>query len=288
MELPSRRLVLSPGANNFGTVQKMNLTACESLASPTGTIICMCFPECFEPKFLQPKKKKKSSFYCFGRTDCPVTWLWKDRTSLQSNQAVRIEYFQLEGTYKDHLVQLPEQFRADHKHVKGIVQMSLEHWQAGVSTVPLGSLLQCFTMLLVKKYFLVSSLNFLWCSFEPFLYILSLDTRGKRDQPLSLHFHSSGSFREQWGHLFSPNQRSPKPSVLSIVLFQPWQSCVGLYRMFHCLVGCCWRDSTSSRGVANVLVPSCFLPGFPSAWASCSNAATPAAPSGAWILPDYK
>lgn len=62
MELPSCRLVLSLDANFFGTVQKMNLTACESLASPTVTIICMCFPECFEPKSLQPKKKKKKVF----------------------------------------------------------------------------------------------------------------------------------------------------------------------------------------------------------------------------------
>lgn len=132
MELPSRRLVLSLGANFFGTVQKMNPTAYESLASPTVTIICMCFPECFGPKSLQPKSKK--SFCCFGRRDYPVTWLWKDGTPLQSNQAVKNRVFSilnivgmLEGTYKAHLVQLPEQFRADHKHVvKGIVQISLE------------------------------------------------------------------------------------------------------------------------------------------------------------------
>lgn len=52
MELPSRRLVLSLDANFFGTVQKTNLTAYESLVSPTLTIICMCFPECFGPKAL--------------------------------------------------------------------------------------------------------------------------------------------------------------------------------------------------------------------------------------------
>ena len=41
--------------------------------------------------------------------------------------------FQLEGTYNDHLVQLPDQFRADQKLkyiIKGMVQMSLKHWQA--------------------------------------------------------------------------------------------------------------------------------------------------------------
>ena len=40
--------------------------------------------------------------------------------------------FELEGTYNDHLVQLPDQFRADQKlkHVKGILQMPLKQWQA--------------------------------------------------------------------------------------------------------------------------------------------------------------
>jgi len=39
----------------------------------------------------------------------------------------------LEGTYNDHLVELPDHFRADQKlkHViKGIGQMLLKHWQA--------------------------------------------------------------------------------------------------------------------------------------------------------------
>jgi len=42
----------------------------------------------------------------------------------------RMEYFQLEETYDDHLVQLPDHFRADQKlkHViKGVVQMPLKH-----------------------------------------------------------------------------------------------------------------------------------------------------------------
>ena len=39
----------------------------------------------------------------------------------------------MEGTYKDHLVQLPDQFRADQKlkhAIKGVVQMSFKHSQA--------------------------------------------------------------------------------------------------------------------------------------------------------------
>lgn len=49
----------------------------------------------------------------------------------------RIEWnriFYLERTYNDHLVQLPNQFRADQKLkvvANGIFQKLLEHWQAG-------------------------------------------------------------------------------------------------------------------------------------------------------------
>ena len=43
---------------------------------------------------------------------------------------IRIEYFQLEGTYSDYLGQLPDHFRAHQKlkHIiKSIVQMPLKH-----------------------------------------------------------------------------------------------------------------------------------------------------------------
>ena len=49
----------------------------------------------------------------------------------------------------------------------------------GASTTSLGSLLQCLTTRLVKKCFLMSSLNLSWCSFESFPCVLSLDTREK-------------------------------------------------------------------------------------------------------------
>lgn len=122
--------------------------------------------------------------------------------------------------------------------------MCLEHWQAGILTLSLGRLLQCFTMLLVKKYFPCPVWAFsgavLNRSYASYHWI-----PGGRDQHLSLHFHSSGSIREEWGHPFSPNQRSPKPLLLSIVLFQPWQSCVGLYRCF-----------TTQWGVAEETAPA--------------------------------
>ena len=100
----------------------------------------------------------------------------------------------MEGSYNDHLVQWPDQFRADQKlkHVKRcIFQMPLDTWtllaadRPGASTTSLGSLFQCLTTLSVKKCFLMSSVNLLWHSFEPFPCGLSLDTRKKNSAPPS-------------------------------------------------------------------------------------------------------
>ncbi|KAK4828289.1 hypothetical protein QYF61_024954 [Mycteria americana] len=46
----------------------------------------------------------------------------------------------------------------------------------GDSTTSLGSLFQCLTTLLVKKFFLISNLNFPWCNLRPFPLVLSLVT----------------------------------------------------------------------------------------------------------------
>lgn len=46
----------------------------------------------------------------------------------------REEVFQLEGIYQWYLVQLPEQYRDDQKLksvIRGIIQVSFEHFQAG-------------------------------------------------------------------------------------------------------------------------------------------------------------
>jgi len=42
----------------------------------------------------------------------------------------------------------------------------------GASTPSLGSLFQRFTTLSVKKFFLISSLNLLWCNLRPFPLVL--------------------------------------------------------------------------------------------------------------------
>jgi len=57
----------------------------------------------------------------------------------------------------------------------------------GASTTSLESLFQCLTNLSVKKCFLMSSLNLLWHSFEPFPRVLSLDHREKTSAPPSPH-----------------------------------------------------------------------------------------------------
>jgi len=85
----------------------------------------------------------------------------------------------------NHLVKLPDHFRADQKQIiKDIVQIivtdSLEKL-----TISLGSLFQCLTTLLVKKCFLMSSLNIPWHSFEQFPCVLPLDIREKRSVPPS-------------------------------------------------------------------------------------------------------
>jgi len=83
------------------------------------------------------------------------------------------------------------------------------------STASLGSLFQCLTTLLVKKCFLMSSLNLSWCSFEPFPCVLSLDPRGKSSaprSPLPLLRKLQRAMRSPLSLLFS---RLDKPKDLS-------------------------------------------------------------------------
>ncbi|KAK4821803.1 hypothetical protein QYF61_003832 [Mycteria americana] len=56
----------------------------------------------------------------------------------------------------------------------------------GDSTTSLGSLFQCLTTLLVKKFFLISNLNLPWRNLRPFSLVLSLVTWEKRPTPTSL------------------------------------------------------------------------------------------------------
>lgn len=71
---------------------------------------------------------------------------------------------QLEGIFKYHQVQLPDQLRANQKLediIEGIIKCLLKSDRHGVSATSLGSLFQCLTTFKVKKKMknVLSSLN---------------------------------------------------------------------------------------------------------------------------------
>lgn len=68
-------------------------------------------------------------------------------------------------------------------------------------------LFQCLIILSVKKYFLISSLNFHWCSFNH-CHASNQHTWGRRDQHLSLNFLSP----ESWESSEVSPQNSFSPS----------------------------------------------------------------------------
>lgn len=102
----------------------------------------------------------------------------------------RIGIVQLEETDNDHPVQLPWGSLKLQHVAKGsmplafVAQMLLKHWQAGVLASSLGSLFLGYNTLLVNKCFLMSGLNLHFLSFEPFLWLPSLDSRQRRSTPL--------------------------------------------------------------------------------------------------------
>jgi len=69
--------------------------------------------------------------------------------------------------------------------LRALPKCLLNRGRLGASTTSLVSPFKCFNTLLVRKCFLMSSLNLFLCSFEPFLRVLSLDTREKRSTPPS-------------------------------------------------------------------------------------------------------
>ena len=82
---------------------------------------------------------------------------------LHEKREVIIEPFELEGTTKGHLVQLPAVNRDTHSSISAQSPSSLT---SGVcrnrtSTCCLGNLCQCLTTLVIKNIFLMSNLNLL-------------------------------------------------------------------------------------------------------------------------------
>lgn len=90
---------------------------------------------------------------------------------------------------------MPDHFRADLKLTyitKGIFQTLLNTDNIGAySSTTLEILFHSLATFLVKKFFLMSSLNLPWHGFEPFSRVLSLNPREKGSH-LPLDFPSRG------------------------------------------------------------------------------------------------
>ena len=87
-----------------------------------------------------------------------------------------IELFELEGTLKGHLVQLPcnEQGHPQlHQVLRSLSSLALGVSRDGVSTTSLGNLCQCLTTLTITIFFLIFSPNLPSCSLKPSPLVLS-------------------------------------------------------------------------------------------------------------------
>jgi len=97
-----------------------------------------------------------------------------------------IAYFGLEGTFRGHLVQLPAVSRDIFNYTRLLrapSNLALNVSRDGDSTTSLGNIFQCFTTLIVKNFFLISSLNLASLSLKPLLLILSQQALLKRFSP---------------------------------------------------------------------------------------------------------
>jgi len=87
-----------------------------------------------------------------------------------------IEWFGLEGTFRGHLAQPPcseQQYLQLDQAARSPIQPGLERFRGGASTTSLGNLCQCFTTLIVKNFFLISSLSLPSFSLKPLPLVLS-------------------------------------------------------------------------------------------------------------------
>ena len=78
-----------------------------------------------------------------------------------------IESFELEGTFKGHLVQLPCNLQLN-QVLRAPSSPTLNISKDGTSTTSLGNLNQCLTTPIKKAFFLVSSLNLFFFSLEAY------------------------------------------------------------------------------------------------------------------------
>ncbi|KAK4812358.1 LOW QUALITY PROTEIN: hypothetical protein QYF61_018808 [Mycteria americana] len=93
--------------------------------------------------------------------------------------------------------------------------------RGGDSTTSLGSLFQCLTTLLMKKFFLTSNLNLPWCNLRPFPLVLWLVTWEKRPTPPLYNLLSvveSSKFSPHTPFLQAKQPQFPQPLPISLVL----------------------------------------------------------------------
>lgn len=94
-------------------------------------LLCSCAMKALSAQHIQYKNDKlqRSCSLWLKQSESPQLLCW-DTFSLSS--ASWVEIADLEGTYKDQWVQLPDHFRGKQKFkkcIKCIVQMPLRHWQ---------------------------------------------------------------------------------------------------------------------------------------------------------------
>ena len=107
-------------------------------------------------------------------------------TSHTSMNHITIESFELEGTLKGHLFQVPchEQGHLQlHQVLRATSSLTLNIIRDGASTTSLGNLCQQLTIRIVKNLFFISNLNLSSFSLEPFSFVLSQQTLLKSLSP---------------------------------------------------------------------------------------------------------
>lgn len=96
------------------------------------------------------------------------------------------EEFLLEVIYNNHLVQVPDHYKADQKFkhiIKGIVHMTFKHWQTWDIDHLFSKPIPEADLSLFKEVVLNIQSQPSWHSFETFPHILSLGTREKSSAP---------------------------------------------------------------------------------------------------------
>jgi len=114
--------------------------------------------------------KEKARAFLFHRDVSQHQW---DEQSAGNHRITG--WFGLEGTFRGHLAQPPAVRRDIFKWIRVLrapSQLPLNVFMDGASTTSLGNPVQCFTTLMVKNFFPISSLNLPSLRLKPLLLVL--------------------------------------------------------------------------------------------------------------------